>query len=42
MLKLGNVGSILPSGLSTLERGYLLTLIGKVEDVTVMLAELNK
>nr|WP_318028892.1 TrkA family potassium uptake protein [Mycoplasmopsis bovis] len=26
----------------TLERGDLLTLIGKVEDVTVMLAELNK
>ncbi|TKA59468.1 Potassium uptake protein KtrA [Mycoplasmopsis bovis 8790] len=34
--------SILPSGLTTLERGDLLTLIGKVEDVTVMLAELNK
>lgn len=34
--------SILPSGLTTLERGDLLTLIGKVEDVTVMIAELNK
>ncbi|WHO18305.1 potassium channel family protein [Mycoplasmopsis bovis] len=34
--------SILPSGLTTLERGDLLTLIGKVEDVTVILAELNK
>ncbi|MBT1423498.1 TrkA family potassium uptake protein [Mycoplasma bovis] len=34
--------SILPSGLTTLERGDLLTLIGKVEDVTVMLVELNK
>ncbi|WP_406616741.1 potassium channel family protein [Mycoplasmopsis adleri] len=34
--------NILPSGLTTLVKGDLLTLIGKVEDVTDVLGELNK
>ncbi|WP_027335005.1 potassium channel family protein [Mycoplasmopsis felifaucium] len=34
--------NILPSGLTTLEKGDLLTLVGKVEDVTDVLGELNQ
>ncbi|MBZ4195602.1 potassium channel family protein [Mycoplasma tauri] len=34
--------SILPGGLTTLEKGDIMTLIGKVQDVTNALGELNK